>query len=258
MPPLPTATDLTSHATSTTDFYALLSLTPSFASQRALDRAWRLTALKYHPDKVSPSDTTSLEKFHLAQIGYDILSDPNLKSIYDNARSAREQKERRKEALEGKRKVMIEELEGRERKGKAKEGGVRTDEGEEERRVRLLGEEGKRRRLEKDERLRKEEEEERRQEQEKVQRQERPTQNVGKENGIGSDKTDSRFSSPSLKNGFVGNCSEQEPWPQSDTYTHSPRLQALWESTSKKMKMREAEKRRQRAHLSTRQGEIQV
>ncbi|KAI4185108.1 MAG: hypothetical protein LQ346_005985, partial [Caloplaca aetnensis] len=90
------ADDLKAYATSSTDFYALLDLTPQF-SQKELDRQWRKTALKYHPDKVGASDTVAREKFHLAQIGYDLLSDPAAKAIYDGARGARERKKRERE-----------------------------------------------------------------------------------------------------------------------------------------------------------------
>lgn len=152
--------DLKSYATSTHDFYALLSLPATF-SQPDLDRAWRRTALKFHPDKVGAADTAAPEKFHLAQIGYDILSDPAIKSLYDNARTAREQKERARNLFEGERKKMRDDLEMREGKAAAGSGlaGKRGREEEDfEKEVRRLAEDGKRRRLEREERLRKEKE----------------------------------------------------------------------------------------------------
>ncbi|KAL8901687.1 MAG: hypothetical protein Q9207_005073, partial [Kuettlingeria erythrocarpa] len=100
------ADDLKAYATSSsTDFYALLDLTPQ-SSQRDLDRQWRKTALKYHPDKVGASDAAAREKFHLAQIGYDLLSDPAAKAVYDGARGARERKRREREVFEGRRARM--------------------------------------------------------------------------------------------------------------------------------------------------------
>ncbi|MCJ1281563.1 hypothetical protein MMC26_000883 [Xylographa opegraphella] len=155
-------TDLKEYATSTTDFYALLSLPPTFSAQE-LNRAWRRTALKYHPDKVGAADTAAAEKFHLAQIGFDIFQDPAIKTLYDNARQAREQKERARKMFEGERKRMREELEGREgRAGFAKGGagaaggvGKRGREEEDfERELRRLAEDGKRRRREREEVLR--------------------------------------------------------------------------------------------------------
>ncbi|KAL8938967.1 MAG: hypothetical protein Q9216_003615 [Gyalolechia sp. 2 TL-2023] len=151
--------DLKTYATSTTDFYALLGLTPSF-SQKELDRQWRKTALKYHPDKVGSNDSAAKEKFHLAQIGYDLLSDPTARALFDNARNAREQRKRQSELFEGRRRQMRDDLEARER------GVKRTreeEEGEEEkleRELRRLAEDGKRRRREREEGLRKEVEEE--------------------------------------------------------------------------------------------------
>ena len=126
--------DLKDYATSTTDFYALLSLPPTF-SPHELNRAWRRTALKYHPDKVGAADTAAAEKFHLVQIGFDIFQDPTIKTLYDNARNAREQKERARKMFEGERKRMREEEDF-------------------EREVRRLAEDGKRRRQEREEVLR--------------------------------------------------------------------------------------------------------
>ncbi|MCJ1247732.1 hypothetical protein MMC30_004947 [Trapelia coarctata] len=153
--------DLKSYATSTHDFYELLSLPATF-SQSDLDRAWRRTALKYHPDKVGAADTAAAEKFYLAQIGYDILSDPAIRSLYDNARTAREQKERSRKLFEGERKKMKEDLEAREGRAAAGAGGLGSrggkrsrEEMEFEEEVRRLAADGKRRRLEREEKMRK-------------------------------------------------------------------------------------------------------
>lgn len=144
--------DLKSYATSTTDFYDLLSLSHN-PTQKDLDRAWRRTALKYHPDKVGAADVAAREKFHLAQIGYDVLSDPAVRALYDNARNAREQRRKQHEQIEGKRRVMKDDLEGRERGVKRK-----VDDAEEtwERELRKLAEDGKRRRMQREEALRRE------------------------------------------------------------------------------------------------------
>ncbi|KAL8832759.1 MAG: hypothetical protein Q9170_004757 [Blastenia crenularia] len=149
--------DLKDYATSTTDFYALLSLTPSF-SQKELDRQWRKTALKYHPDKVG-ADATAREKFYLAQTGYDLLSDPTARALYDNARNAREQRKRQNELFEGRRRQMKDDLEAREKGVKRSR---EEEEGEEEKlekELRRLAEDGKRRRREREEVLRREMEE---------------------------------------------------------------------------------------------------
>ncbi|KAL8712128.1 MAG: hypothetical protein Q9220_003562 [cf. Caloplaca sp. 1 TL-2023] len=153
--------DLKTHTHSTTDFYALLSLPPAF-TQQELDRQWRRTALKYHPDKLSSSTTSpadraaAAEKFHLAQIGYDLLSDPAARAVYDNTRNARLRRERERQVFADGRAKMRDELERR-------EGGFKRrreeEEGEEERlerELRRLAEDGKRRRVEREEVLRKE------------------------------------------------------------------------------------------------------
>ncbi|KAI4152098.1 MAG: hypothetical protein L6R39_001898 [Caloplaca ligustica] len=154
--------DLKSYANSSTDFYALLSLDPHTFSQKELDRQWRKTALKYHPDKVGSSDAAAREKFHLAQIGYDLLSDPAAKAVYDGARSARERKKREREVFEGRRAQMRDELEAREKGvlGKRERDEGSGDEEKLARELRRLAEDGKRRRREREEALRREVEDE--------------------------------------------------------------------------------------------------
>ena len=145
--------DLKNYAASDTDFYELLGITFE-TSQRDIDRAWRKTALKYHPDKQTGNDPTAKEKFHLAQIGYDLLSDPASKAIYDNARNARLQRKRQNELFEGRRRQMKDDLEARERGVKR----PREEDEEEklEREIRRLAEDGKRRRKEREDALRRE------------------------------------------------------------------------------------------------------
>ncbi|KAL9100391.1 MAG: hypothetical protein Q9163_004234 [Psora crenata] len=152
--------DVKTYATSSTDFYALLGITFE-TSQKDIDRAWRRTALKYHPDKVG-ADPVAKEKFHLAQIGYDLLSEPSSKAIYDNARNARLQRQRQNELFEGRRRQMKEDLEARERGVKRPRDERETWEGEGEdeeekleREIRRLAEDGKRRRKEREEIARK-------------------------------------------------------------------------------------------------------
>lgn len=142
--------DLKQYATSDHDFYALLGV--SFeTSESDIRRAYRKTALKYHPDKLGKDFDP--EKFHILQIANDVLSDPAAKAAYDNARSARLQKQRQHDLFEGKRRQMKEDLEARER-------GVKRGRDEEEdaearlqREMNRLAEDGKRRRKEMEERL---------------------------------------------------------------------------------------------------------
>lgn len=145
--------DHSSHATSDIDFYTLLGVTFE-TSQKDIDRAWRRTALKYHPDHRG-NDPVAKEKFHLAQIGYDLLSDPSSKAIYDNARTARLQRKRQNELFEGRRRQMKDDLEARERGVKRSRDEEVGEEEKLEREVRRLAEDGKRRRKEREEALRK-------------------------------------------------------------------------------------------------------
>ncbi|KAF2156675.1 DnaJ-domain-containing protein [Myriangium duriaei CBS 260.36] len=104
--------DLKSHALSSHDFYALLDVTP-VSSEAEIRRAYRKTALKYHPDKHGGS-TEAVDKFHLLQIAYDVLSDGTAKGIYDSARRARQEREERERAFGDRRRRMKEDLERRE------------------------------------------------------------------------------------------------------------------------------------------------
>ena len=144
--------DVSSYIKSSVDFYDLLGIS-SESSQKELDRAWRKTALKYHPDKVG-TDATAKEKFHLAQIGYDLLSDATSKQIYDNARSAKLQRERQHAAFEGRRRQMKEDLESRERGVKRSWEESFDEEAKLERELQRLAEDGKRRRKEREDALR--------------------------------------------------------------------------------------------------------
>lgn len=152
--------DLIQHATSEHDFYDLLGVTFE-TSDADIRRAYRRTALKYHPDK-NAGNPSAVEKFHLLQIAYDVLTDAAVKAAYDNARAARLAKQRQKEMFDGRRRQMMDDLERRERGVKR----GRDEEADAEERLRRevarLAEDGKRRRMEREEMLKREEEERRR------------------------------------------------------------------------------------------------
>lgn len=171
--------DLKAHAASNQDFYALLNISPA-ASDAEIRRAYRRTALKYHPDKIANPTQADIDKFHLLQIANDVLSDPAVRQLYDNAREARQRKQREMEMMDAARRKMREDLEARERAGAAgvQRGVKRTwttatapgmgtgfggdNDAEEklQREIERIAEDGRRRRREAEERLRREMEEE--------------------------------------------------------------------------------------------------
>ncbi|KAF4551206.1 Pre-mRNA-splicing factor cwf23-like protein [Elsinoe fawcettii] len=151
--------DLESHARSTQDYYALLEL-PESAGESEIRKAYRRTALKYHPDKnTGTGSEAAVEKFHLLSIAYDVLSDVTAKAIYDNGRQARREKEARERAFGDRRRRMKEDLERRESGVKR----MREEDEEEEKmqaEIRRLQADGARRRYEQMEKLRRQKEEE--------------------------------------------------------------------------------------------------
>ncbi|THX66489.1 DnaJ-domain-containing protein [Aureobasidium pullulans] len=160
---MPGDDDLIEAAKSTAvDYYDLLGITFENSSKSDIRRAYRRTALKYHPDK-NADKPDIVEKFHLLQIANDVLSSPEYKAIYDNARRVKQEKEERHQAFEGRRRQMKEDLENREnaslkRKHQEEEEGDKL-----QREIQRLAADGKRRRLERQEQLNRErlEEEER-------------------------------------------------------------------------------------------------
>ncbi len=63
------------------DYYEVLGVTRS-SSDQEIKKAYRQMALKFHPDK-NPDNKEAEEKFKEAAEAYDVLSDPNKKSRYD-------------------------------------------------------------------------------------------------------------------------------------------------------------------------------
>ncbi|MCG8701805.1 MAG: DnaJ domain-containing protein, partial [Bacteroidales bacterium] len=63
------------------DYYEVLGVSKS-ASQDEIKKAYRKMALQYHPDK-NPDDKEAEEKFKEAAEAYEILSDQNKRSRYD-------------------------------------------------------------------------------------------------------------------------------------------------------------------------------
>jgi molecular chaperone DnaJ len=63
------------------DFYEILGVSKS-ASQDEIKKAYRKTAMQYHPDR-NPGDKASEEKFKEAAEAYEILSDTDKRGQYD-------------------------------------------------------------------------------------------------------------------------------------------------------------------------------
>ena len=63
------------------DYYEILSVSRN-ATDSELKAAYRKLALKYHPDR-NPNDQTAEEKFKEAAEAYEVLRDPQKRSLYD-------------------------------------------------------------------------------------------------------------------------------------------------------------------------------
>ncbi|QAA80968.1 molecular chaperone DnaJ [Aequorivita sp. H23M31] len=63
------------------DYYEILGIEKN-ASAAEIKKAYRKKALKYHPDK-NPGDHTAEEMFKKSAEAYEVLSDPNKRSRYD-------------------------------------------------------------------------------------------------------------------------------------------------------------------------------
>lgn len=72
------------------DYYDLLGV-PAEVDDTQLKKAYRKMAMKYHPDKNTSPDAE--EKFKEINKAYQILSDPNLRTIYDKNGKAMADKE---------------------------------------------------------------------------------------------------------------------------------------------------------------------
>jgi molecular chaperone DnaJ len=63
------------------DYYEVLGVSKG-ASAEEIKKAYRKTALKYHPDR-NPDDASAEDKFKEAAEAYDVLSDPDKRARYD-------------------------------------------------------------------------------------------------------------------------------------------------------------------------------
>ena len=63
------------------DYYEVLGVDKS-AGEDEIKKAYRKLAMKYHPDR-NPDDKEAEEKFKEINEAYEVLSDPDKKSKYD-------------------------------------------------------------------------------------------------------------------------------------------------------------------------------
>ena len=151
--------------TTTTDLYALLDLSPETTTAATLKKAWRLAALKHHPDKNRGDEAAAADRLAETRQALDVLSDDAARSVYDDKQRAQRDKKEREAAFEGKRRKMKEDLERRESANWSPAGMAsmkrkmeETPEAKKEQKIRNLAAEGARRRQEMAEKLRRERE----------------------------------------------------------------------------------------------------
>jgi DnaJ family protein C protein 17 len=145
--------DILQHSQSDIDYYKVLGgdVHPG-STENEISRAYRKKALATHPDK-RPDDPNAATAFHQLQIAFDVLSDSAAKAAYDNARAARELRKKQVQMMDGKRKRMAEDLERRE-SGAFKRRKDEVDAEELlEREIRRLAEDGRKRRMQREEEI---------------------------------------------------------------------------------------------------------
>lgn len=91
------------------DYYEILGVTDG-VGDKELSRAYRLKALKYHPDK-NKDNPGAVQLFHNLKEAYDLLSDSKQRAAYDEKRRSIVVKRQRLEAMNGQRKRMKAQLE---------------------------------------------------------------------------------------------------------------------------------------------------
>ena len=69
------------------NYYKVLGLNKG-ATEEDIKKAYRKMALKFHPDKNKEPDAE--EKFKEIAEAYEVLSDKNKKTLYDNPRAAKD------------------------------------------------------------------------------------------------------------------------------------------------------------------------
>jgi len=97
------------------DLYGLLGVEPE-ATEKEIRKAWRKTALKFHPDK-NPDDKNAAEKFHHLSMALAILADEDKRIQYDVKRKAKQRQKQQLDELDKAKRQRREDLDHRERMG---------------------------------------------------------------------------------------------------------------------------------------------
>ncbi|CAE6419864.1 unnamed protein product [Rhizoctonia solani] len=133
------------------DAYEILGLTIE-ATEKDIKSTYRKLSLKVHPDR-HPNNPEAAAKFHELNQAYELLLDPTKRSALDASRKIKLARAERFAAYDSKRKGLQDELEERERAfKKARVVKAQAEQALQEE-LQRLGEEGRRRRKEKEELL---------------------------------------------------------------------------------------------------------
>jgi len=117
------------------DYYDFLSI-ESTATDQEIQRAYRRTNLKYHPDKFKPTPDISIEqaaaKLDLLQQILAVLKDPAKRAEYDQVRETKRRNAAAHEKLEANRKRLKVDLDNREKKAAMQTDGLKRKRSEHE------------------------------------------------------------------------------------------------------------------------------
>ncbi|KIY69689.1 DnaJ-domain-containing protein [Cylindrobasidium torrendii FP15055 ss-10] len=128
------------------------------ADDQAIKSAYRKTSLKVHPDR-NPNNPEAARLFHELNQAYELLLDPLRRLAVDTKLKAKQVRKERYKTYDNKRKVLVEELEERERAFKRQRANKQRDDLKRYQDTERVKEEGRRLREEKEKELREREHE---------------------------------------------------------------------------------------------------